>query len=225
MGPLGKHSDAAPQQGEIVVAMAESITLYGSFLSGPTYKVGLMLALTGQAYGYRHVDLSKAEQKSPEFLKLNRFGQVPVLVHDGRALAQSCAIIEYLADLTGRLGGKDAIERQEAREWLHWDVDRLMPWMNRTRFYTRFVKPDPAVMEATRKAALMGLDSLEKLLEGREFLLASGPSIADIGLFSSVVHAAEGEFDLDEYPTIQGWWQRLAALPGFKLPYDLLPKS
>lgn len=205
--------------------MADQFTLYGSFLSGPTYKVGLMLALTGQAYAYRHVDLSKAEQKSPDFLKLNRFGQVPVLVHDGRSLVQSCAIIEYLADLTGHFGGKDAIERQEAREWLHWDVDRLMPWMNRTRFYARFVKPEPAVMEATRKAALMGLDSLEKLLTGRSFILPSGPSMADISLFSSVVHAAEADIDLDEYPVIQAWWGRIAALPGFKLPYDLLPKN
>ncbi|MBX3453398.1 glutathione S-transferase family protein [Ferrovibrio sp.] len=210
--------------------MADQFTLYGSFLSGPTYKVGLMLALTGQPYAYRHVDLSKAEQKSPEFLKLNRFGQVPVLVHERATqgslpLVQSCAIIEYLADLSGRFGGKDAAERQQAREWLHWDVDRLMPWMNRARFYARFVKPDPAVVEHARKAAATGLDMLESLLEGRTFLLESGPSIADIGLFSSVVHAAEAEFDLDEYPNIQAWWKRIAALPGFKLPYDLLPKS
>ncbi len=205
--------------------MADQFTLHGSFLSGPTYKVGLMLALTGLDYEYRHVDLSKAEHKSPEFLKLNRFGQVPVLVHVGRALVQSCAIIEYLADLTGRFGGKDAIERQQAREWLHWDVDRLMPWVNRTRFYTRFVKPDPAVVEHTRTFAAASLDTLESLLQDREFLLPSGPSIADIGLFGSVVHLGEAEFDIDEYPNIQAWWNRIAALPGFKLPYDLLPKT
>lgn len=205
--------------------MASEYVLHGSFLSGPTYKVGLMLALTGTPYTYRHVDLSKGAHKAPEFLALNRYGQVPVLQAGGLSLCQSNAILEYLAEVTGKFGGADVEARQRIREWMMWETDRLNPGIARTRFFTRFMKADPAVMEYMRKQGELGIDTLESLLAGRDFLVGTGPTIADISVFGAVVHAAEGNFDLAAKPAISAWCARIAALPGFKAPYDLLPKG
>lgn len=205
--------------------MAAAYTLHGSFLSGPTYKVGLMLALSDIRFAYRHVDLAKGLHKTPDFLRLNRFGQVPVLEHGDLALCQANTILEYLAEQSGKFGGGDAKERQRIREWLLWETDRLEPGVSRTRFFERFAKPDPAVMDYMRKNAEMGFGVLDSLLDGKRFLVGDRPTIADIGMFGAIAHHAEGKFDLAARPHIQAWWNRVVALPGFKLPYDLLPKG
>ncbi len=205
--------------------MAAEYTLYGSFLSAPTYKVGLMLGLSGLPFDYRHVDLSKGEHKTAEFLQLNRYGQVPVLVHRGLNLCQADTILEYLAEQTGKFGGGNAEERQRIREWLVWETDRLSPGVGRTRFFERFAKPDAAVMDYMRKNAEAGLGVLDSLLEGRRFLVDERPTIADIGLAGALIHMEEGKFDPTAWPNVKAWRERIAALPGFQPPYELLPKQ
>ena len=205
--------------------MAAAFTLYGSFLSAPTYKVGLMLSLCGLPFNYRHVDLAKGEHKAPDFLELNRYGQVPVLCHGDLVLCQSNSILEYLSEQTGKFGGATVLERQRIREWLFWESDRLEPWFNRTRFFERFAKNDPAVMDYCRNIAEIGLGVLNNLLEGRRFLVGERPTFADIALFGVVVHMAEARFNLATWPHTKAWWDRVIALPGFQLPYDLLPKA
>jgi len=205
--------------------MAAAYMLYGSFLSAPTYKVGLMLALCGERFDYRHVDLAKGEHKTPEFLTLNRYGQVPVLRDGDLILCQSSAIVEYLAEKTGKFAAAAPAERQRMREWLFWAGDRLEPWLNRTRFFERFAKADPAVMDYSRKIADAGLGVLNGLLDGKRFLVGERPTFADIALFAMVVHLAEAKFDPGSWPALKAWSDRIAALPGFRLPYDLLPKA
>ncbi|WP_374301924.1 glutathione S-transferase family protein [Ferrovibrio sp.] len=205
--------------------MAVAYTLYGSFLSAPTYKVGLMLALCGLPFDYRHVDLAKGQHKTPDFLALNRFGQVPALVHDGLKMCQSAAILTYLAEQTGKFGGATSEEHQRIREWLMWETDRLESSLSRTRFFERFAKPDPAVLEYIRKYAEMVLGQFNALLEGKRFLVGERPTIADIAVFAAVVHMAEAKFEPSDYPNVKSWWDRIVALPGFKPPYDLLPKG
>src|SRR3954466_14229644 len=87
--------------------MPPTSPLPGVFASGPTYKVGLMLALAGEPFDYVHVALREGEHKKPEYLAKQRFGQVPLLVDNsnGRHLCQSASILEYLADATERFGG------------------------------------------------------------------------------------------------------------------------
>ncbi|MFN4163367.1 MAG: glutathione S-transferase family protein [Ferrovibrio sp.] len=205
--------------------MAAAYTLYGSFLSAPTYKVGLMLALCGLPFDYRHIDLAKGQHKTPDFLALNRFGQVPAMVHDGQTMCQSAAILLYLAEQTGKFGGATPQELQRIREWLMWETDRLESSLSRTRFFERFAKPDPAVLDYMRKYADMVLGQFDALLEGKRFLVGERPTVADIAVFAAVVHMAEAKFEPADYPNVKSWWDRIAALPGFKLPYDLLPKG
>lgn len=204
--------------------MAAAYTLYGSFLSAPTYKVGLMFALCGLPFDYRHIDLAKGQHKSPEFLQINRYGQVPAVVHDGFNMCQANTILEYIAERTGKFAPADARERQRIREWLVWESDRLEPGINRSRFFERFAKPDQAVVDYHRKWAEMGLGVLNDLLDGRNFLVGAAPTIADIAVFGVVAHMAEAKFDVAAWPHVKAWWERIAALPGFRLPYDLLPR-
>ena len=204
--------------------MPAACTLYGSFLSAPTYKVGLMLSLCGLAFDYRHVDLSKGQHKTPDFLQLNRYGQVPVLGHGGLHLCQADAILEYLAEQTGKFGGSNTEERQRIREWFIWETDRLSPGVGRTRFFERFAKPDAAVMDYMRKNGEAGLGVLDSLLEGKRFLVGERPTIADIGVAGAVIHMEEGKFDPTAWPNVKAWRDRVASLPGLQPPYDLLPQ-
>lgn len=102
-------------------------TLYGSPHSLPTYKVALMLRLSGEPFSFRYVSFQKGMHRTPEFLALSRWGQVPVLVESGRIYNQSAAIVEYLAETLGRFRGSDSATRQVVREWLYWNVDALFP--------------------------------------------------------------------------------------------------
>lgn len=205
--------------------MTETITLHGSFLSAPTFKVGLMLTLTGRAFAYRHVDLSKGEHKSPGYLELNRFGQVPVLRHGGETVVQSNVILDYLVDVTGRFGGADAGERRQAREWLAWEADRLLTWVGRTRFFTRFMRPDPAVADYFRAQAGGGIQVIDDCLEGRDWLVGGEPTIADIGCHACLAYADEANIALDEWPNVAAWTARIRGLPGYLPPYELLPPN
>ena len=102
-------------------------TLYGSPHSLPTYKVALMLRLSGEPFSFRYVSFQKGMQRTPEFLALSRWGQVPVLVDGERVYLQSAAIVEHLAETLGRFQGPDPASCQAAREWLYWDIDVLFP--------------------------------------------------------------------------------------------------
>jgi glutathione S-transferase len=94
-------------------------TLYGSPHSLPTYKVALMLRLSNEPFSFRYVSFQKGMHKTPEFLALSRWRQVPVLIDRERAYLQSAAIVEHLAGTLGRFQGADAATRQSVQEWLY----------------------------------------------------------------------------------------------------------
>ena len=107
--------------------MGDSFTLHGSPHSLPTSRIALMLRLCGEGFTFRHVSFQRGMHLTPEFRALSRWGQVPVLEHNGRAFVQSAAILEYLAETLGCFRATDVNARQHVREWLFWDADRLMP--------------------------------------------------------------------------------------------------
>jgi glutathione S-transferase len=199
-------------------------TLYGAAPSGPTYKVALMFALCGKPISFRHTDLRAGAHKAPEFLKINRYGQVPALVDGKLTLCQSGAILEYLADKYKKFAGKDAQQRARAREWLFWDADRLSPGVFRTRAAARgFLTIDPAVGIYFRDYGDNGLKVLEAQLGKSKFVAGADPTIGDIGCYGVLVFAKEANFDLARYPNITAWMARVEKLKGFKPPYELLP--
>jgi glutathione S-transferase len=208
--------------------MAERFILHGSAASLFTYKVGLMLSLCGERFSFRYVRFAARAHKAPEFLALNRYGQAPVLQHGDRTLCQSAAILEYLSEILGKFGVRDVATRQRIREWLCWDADRLSPGIYRSQGYKRGLfqrhgeAADPALVRHFRDQAEAGLAVLDDNLAGKSFLAGGAPTIADIACYGAVAFAGEGGLDIEQRRHILSWTERLAALPGHHLPYDLL---
>jgi glutathione S-transferase len=201
----------------------EGITLFGSFTSSSTYKPMLYLALARLPFSFRTVNLKLGVQKAPEHLARNRYGQVPVLHHRGLTIVQSNVILDHLARTTGHFEGRTEQECWTAREWLSWEADAITN-VAKVRHYSRFRSVDPAVMAYFRPLAEAAIGFVDRALADRDWLVGEAPTIADIGCWGRMVFMAEGGLDIARWPNVEAWSRRLAAMPGFALPYDLIPK-
>lgn len=209
--------------------MTARFELHGIFLSGPAYKVGLLLSLCGEAFDYVHVDLMTGAHKSPAYLERNRFGVVSTLIdrEAGTQMAQSSAILEEIALLTGKFYGGSPAERRAAREWVLWGWDRLAKGIYRSRAAKfGFVKYPPEVVDHYRSEGEAGLKALDFFLKGREWICdGAQPTFADIDLFGFAIYAGEAGLSLDGLSHLQAWIKRIEALPGYRSPGELLPKE
>jgi glutathione S-transferase len=204
--------------------MDDRITLYGSFTSSSSYKPMLFLALARVPFSFRTVNLKTGVQKTAEYLAVNRYGQVPALRHRGLTIVQSNVILDYLARVTGTFEGATEQDRWRAREWLSWETDAISN-IAKVRHFSRFRTVDPAVMAHFRPLAEAALTFMDKALEGRDWLVGEACTIADIGCWGRMVFMAEGGMDIAGWPSVAAWSQRLREMPGFALPYDLIPKK
>lgn len=202
------------------------LTLYGIWLSGPTYKAGLAMSLMGQPFAYKHVDLRAGAHKQPDYLAINRFGQVPALVDGDLKLCQSGSILLYLADKFGKMGGRTAEEKARVREWLFWEYDRLAPNVYRPRAIKRgFMKAEDSVYTMYTTMAGDALKVLDAELAKGSFLVGGEATIADVAVYGDVAYAEEAAIDLSPYASIKAWMGRVEKLPGFKKYEDVLPKQ
>lgn len=201
-----------------------SYILYGTFLSMPCVKTGLMLDLCGLPYDYKHVNLRAGESKTPDFRTLNKWGQVPVLVANGEAMTQSGAILLELSARTGKFDGATPEQKRQVREWLFWEADLLYPGIASTRAQRLFNNGAPDVIAFFKSRGERALGMLNEALTGKEFLVGTTPTVADIACFVTVSYVGDAELSLDAYPAIQAWMTRMAALPGMKVPQEALPK-
>jgi glutathione S-transferase len=204
--------------------MDDRLTLYGSFTSSSSYKPMLYLSLARLPFSFRTVNLKIGKQNEPEHLARNRYGKVPVLKHRGLTIVQSNVVLSYLAQTTGHFEGKTEQDRWTAREWLDWESDAISN-VAKVRHYSRFRQVDPAVMAYFRPPAEAALSFVDKSLVGREWLVGDGPTIADIGCWGRMVFMAEGGMNIENFPHLLAWSNRLKAMPGFALPYDLIPSK
>ena len=208
--------------------MITRFTLYGSPHSLPTYKVALMLRLAGEPFSFRYVSFQKGMHKTPEFLALSRWGQVPVLVDGERVYLQSAAIVEHLAKTLGRFQGSDPATRQAVREWLYWGVDVLFPPIFHcyaVQLGQRKLLPinvEPTIADYHHHRAEMALSVLESKLSDRNYLCGLEPTIADIFCYGDVAFAELCAFDLHRWTNVVRWSERVTVLPGFKAPFALL---
>ena len=205
--------------------MDDRLTLYGSFTSSSTYKPMLFLALSGLPFSFRTVNLKNGVQKEAAHLAINRYGQVPVLRHGDLTLVMSNVILDYLARTTGQFEPTTQQQRWQAREWLSWENDALTN-VARVRHFARF-RPDvpQQIVDYFRPQAEAALDFIDAALAGRRWLVGEHCTIADLGCFGRLVFMAEGGMNLDKRPHAAAWRERLMALEGFALPYDLIPKK
>ena len=201
------------------------LVLHGSFTSSSSYKPMLFLVLSGLPFSFRTVNLKKGVQKEAAHLAINRYGQVPVLQHRGLTLVMSNVVLDYLARTTGKFEADNEQDRIHAREWLSWENDAITN-VARVRHFARF-RPDvpQQIVDYFRPGAEAALDFVDKALEGRQWLVGDHCTIADLGCFGRMVFMAEGGFDIAQWPHLQAWAGRLKAMPGFALPYDLIPSK
>lgn len=195
---------------------AAPIRLYRHPLSGHSHRAELLLSLLGLPYELVLVDFAKGEHKAPDFLKKNAFGQLPVLEDGEHTVADSNAILIYLAeryDEAGRYWPRTPHGKAAVARWLSVAAGQLAygpAQARQVRLMGRKLDYDGAVATAER---LFGV--LETELKDRAFLLGDSPTLADVALYAYVARAPEGGLTLEPYGSVRAWLARIEGLPGF----------
>jgi glutathione S-transferase len=194
--------------------MSQTIRIHRHPLSGHSHRVELFASLAGIDHELVDVDLMTGEQKRAAFLKLNPFGQVPVIEDGETVLADSNAILVYLA-------------KTYAATWMPTDplgeasVQRILSIaageINYGPATARLSTVFGAALDTERAKSIAdwAFERLERELDGRNWFVGDSPSIADVAVYSYTAHAPEGNVSLLPYPNIRSWIERLSALPGF----------
>jgi len=194
---------------------AQPIKFYDFPLSGHAHRVALFLSLLGLPHETILVDLASGAQKLPLFLALNPFGQVPVIDDAGTIVADSNAILVYLATRYGDEAWlpRDPALAAQVQRWLSVAAGQIASGPAAARLVTVFgaeLDHERAKSIAARLFAVM-----EPHLTGRPFLVGDSPTIADVAGYSYIAHAPEGGVSLAPYPQIRAWLARIEQLPGF----------
>jgi glutathione S-transferase len=193
------------------------IKLYGHEISGNSYKIRLMLSLLTLDYEWIKVDLSKGEHQSPGYLAMNPFGQVPLLVDGEIHLADAQAILVYLAR---QYGGDqwlplDALPLAQVIRWLSTAAGEVRQGPEHARLYYLFgAGTNINIERATQKAEFI-LTQLDQHLSTHTWLEFERPTIADVAVFPYVSLAPDGKIELDVYPNVLAWIERVQQLPGY----------
>jgi len=196
--------------------------------SGNAYKAALTLALADQAWEPVYVDFFNGETRSEAFRELNIMGEVPVLQDGDLILTQSGVIQDYISSKSGKLGGKSAAERREILRWMFFDNHKISGIAGMLRFQMNFLP------QAKRNADVIGFMSMRlaaalKIVEAQladtPFLAGADLTIADIACAGYLYYPEPFTFERAEYPHINRWLDAIAATPGWKHPYDLMPGS
>lgn len=194
--------------------------------SGNSYKVALMLELAGCDWRPVWVPFFDGATRSSEWREdLNEMGEAPVLQHGDLTLTQSGVILDHLAEATGRFGGETPAEKREIWRWILYDNHKFTSYFATLRFLVGIKKmPETPATEFLRGRVVDAYKVVEKHLRDRSFLVADRPTIADFSLAGYVYYTEETGLDRwEKFPAIKAWADRLAALPGWKAPYDLMP--
>lgn len=188
--------------------------LYDFAPSHNCYKVRLLLAILGLSYDKQSIDLMGRENRSPDFLRLNPRGQVPVLEDDGTTIWESTAILVYLAR---RYGGaqwlpETAHGMASVAQWLAVAQNEMLYGLGRAHWLKRGGTGD--VEEALNRGR-RGLKLLDRKLSGETWLAAGHPTIADIACYPHASLAEEAGASLDAYPHVRRWCRSVDSIPGY----------
>ena len=189
--------------------------VYGTATSGNCHKVRMVLDILDLPYRWHEVDIMKGETRTPQYLRMNANGKVPLLqIDDHTWLAESNAILSYLADASDLWAG-DRLQRAQVMQWMFFEQYSHEPYIAVARFIRKFLKrnDDPRLAELERRGH-QALAVMEQHLTGRSFFVGDAITIADLALFAYTHKADEGGFDLAAYPALQAWLARVRAVPG-----------
>jgi glutathione S-transferase len=189
--------------------------LYHHPLSGHSHRAHLFLSLLGVQHEMVLVDLAKGAHKAPEFLKINPFGQVPVLDDNGTIVTDSVAILVYLAKKLKRSDWlpEEPLAAAKVQKWLSVAAGEIAYGPAAARLITVFkanFRPEEVLTRAHNV-----LKQIDATLEQQNFIVGANPTIADVALYSYIASAPEGNVDLSGYAHVGAWLKRIEALPGF----------
>jgi glutathione S-transferase len=197
------------------------LRLYDFLPSGNCYKVRLLLKQLGVPFERIDVDILAGKSRTPAFLGKNANGRVPVLeTDDGRTLAESNAILWYLAETVpegSRYLPTDRYERAQVLQWMFFEQYSHEPYIATIRFWITELGKEQEYRDEIAKRRVNGVAALgvmERTLAASPFFVADRYSLADIALYAYTHVAHEGRFDLQPFPAVRAWIGRVAALPG-----------
>ena len=205
-----------------------TMTLHCFGESGNAYKAALTLELSGAEWTPAYVDFFNGGVRTPEFLDLNVMGEVPVLEDGDMVLTQSGVIQDYISSKTGKLGGKSAAERRDVLRWMFFDNHKISGVAGGLRFMMNFMPEDRRnadVISFQAGRLKTALQVVETQLSSTTWLAAADMTIADIAVAGYLFYPEPFTFDRADYPHIDRWLNAIAAQPGWKAPYDLMPGS
>jgi glutathione S-transferase len=206
-------------------------TLYDYLPSRNAWKVRQLLQHLGQPWQTRIVSIFEGEGRRPDYLAISPTGTVPAIeLDDGRTIAESNAILMYLAEGSQYLAD-DAYGRARVWQWLSFEQERIESQIGALRHWTltgKLTRRPEALVAIKRAAGAKALAILEHELSTRDFIAGDVYGIADIAVFAYVGVAGEAGFDLAEYPRVCAWIERVAQQPGHLAqvhPYSMDPNS
>lgn len=198
--------------------MSRELEIYGDSKSGNCYKIQLLCAELDQDYRWHEVDILAGETHTPGFLAMNLNGKIPLAkLPDGQYLAESNAIMAYLADGTP-LSGEGRYGRAEVLQWLFYEQYSHEPNIATSRFIIRYLGNPPdrqAALAEKQEAGRKALSVMDQHLSNLDFFAGNRFSIADIGLYAYTHVADEGGFDLEPYGNVRAWMRRVAERPRY----------
>ncbi len=196
--------------------------------SGNAYKAALALELSGLDWEPVFVDFFNGATRTPEFLALNPMGEVPVMEDGDIVLSQSGVIQDYVSSKSGKLGGRSAEERRQILRWQFWDNHKFSSQIGGVRFQLNFLPEkhrNPAVTDFMQARLKSAYKVLNRALADREYLVGDRLTIADLSCCGYLYYPEPFGFERADWPHIDAWLERIAATPGWKHPYDLMPGS
>ena len=201
--------------------MTDKLVLHEYAASGNCYKVRLTAALVGARLERRDYDIMKGETRSPDFLaNVNPNGRIPVLQVDGRFIPESNAACYYLAEGT-TLIPTAPFDHADMLRWMFWEQYNHEPNIATLRFWLREIGSanlddmKRLQMPAKRQAGNAALKLMDEHLDGRDWFVGPSMSLADVCLFAYTHVAGDAEFDLDRYPHVVDWIERIKGQPRY----------
>ncbi|MDG1118659.1 MAG: glutathione S-transferase [Flavimaricola sp.] len=196
--------------------------------SGNAYKAALTLTLAGAEWDPVYVDFFNGATRSPEFRALNIMGEVPVMEDGDLVLTQSGVIQDYVSSKTGKLGGRSAAERRDVLRWMFFDNHKVSGVAGPLRFNMNFLPEDKRSAEVNGFLSMRltsALKVMDAALAGHDWLTGAEPTIADLACCGYLFYPEPFGFDRKAFSNVDRWLDAIAALPGWKHPYDMMPGS
>ena len=195
--------------------------------SGNAYKAALMLELCRLDWQPEWVNFFNGETRAPDYRSnVNEMGEAPVLEHGSVKLTQSGVILDYLAEITRKFGPKSDDERREIWRWILFDNHKFTANLATLRFLIQFAKTgETPVTEFLRSRATNALKIVDTHLAGSPFMIGKRATIADLSMCGYMFYGEELPVALEAHVNVLKWMDRIRSLPGWKHPYDLMPRG